>query len=58
MQSIINLPKRDESNIIVELEKEHKPDDSFLCVNVDDSNSSEVSDGEIESEAFKNNSIF
>jgi hypothetical protein len=62
VRSINHFPETVESNIVVELEPEEKPDpdrnDDALVVHVDDSYSSEVDDVDVDSEAVEDNSIF
>jgi hypothetical protein len=60
--SINHIPETVESNIVVELKPEEKPDsdrnDDALVVHVDDSYSSEVDNDDVDSEAVEDNSIF
>jgi hypothetical protein len=53
MQSIINLPEAGESYIIVKLEKEPEPFDHVIVVDVDDSSSNEISDGDEEARMLR-----
>jgi hypothetical protein len=61
VQSINHIPETVESNIVVELEPEEKPDpdgnDDVSVFHVGDSYSSEVDDDDVDSEAVEDNSI-
>jgi hypothetical protein len=60
IRSFNHIPEVEGSNILDEQEPEidHDPKEKALIVNVDDSYSSEVSDGDAGSETVENNSIF
>jgi hypothetical protein len=58
IQSITNLPEADESAIIVEPESELEPKYPVVFTRVDGSDSSEVSEDDIEAEVVESNAIF